>query len=135
MGRSRGRGFTLLEMLVVMVIIAAAMLLGVMATTGGTERMQLHSSTKQIAANLRYTRAHAIATGEPQRFTIDPRDHAWQAPNGRHRPVPAALEITFNGPPQVQPPAGPGPTHDWEARRSGQGALGRGEYRGRGCTK
>src|SRR3546814_2630017 len=67
MGRSRGRGFTLLEMLVVMVIIAAAMLLGVMATTGGTERMQLHSSTKQIAANLRYTRAHAIATGEPQR--------------------------------------------------------------------
>src|SRR3546814_3507716 len=62
MGRSRGRGFTLLEMLVVMVIIAAAMLLGVMATTGGTERMQLHSSTKQIAANLRYTRAHAIAT-------------------------------------------------------------------------
>src|SRR3546814_15759186 len=54
MGRSRGRGFTLLEMLVVMVIIAAAMLLGVMATTGGPERMQLNSSTKQIAAHLRY---------------------------------------------------------------------------------
>src|SRR3546814_2087901 len=78
-------------MLVVMVIIAAAMLLGVMATTGGTDRMQLHSSTKQIAANLRYTRAHAIATGEPQRFTIDPRGHAWQAPNGRHGTVPEAL--------------------------------------------
>src|SRR3546814_16152296 len=97
MGRSRGRGFTLLEMLVVMVIIAAAMLLGVMATTGGTDRMQLHSSTKQIAANLRYTRAHAIATCEPQRFTIAPRGHAWPPPNGRHGTVPEAPESPFTG--------------------------------------
>src|SRR3546814_18416734 len=51
MGRSRGRGFTLLEMLVVMVIIAAALLLGVMATTGGTARMQLHSSTQNGRAS------------------------------------------------------------------------------------
>src|SRR3546814_4572567 len=95
-------------MLVVMVIIAAAMLLGVMATTGGTDRMQLHSSTKQIAANLRYTRAHAIATGEPQRFTIDPRGHAWQAPNGRPGTVLEALETTCTGARQVQPQAGLG---------------------------
>src|SRR3546814_17346299 len=63
MGRSRGRGFTLLEMLVVMVIIAAAMLLGVMANTGGTERMQLNARPKQIDATLRYTRQHHTATG------------------------------------------------------------------------
>ena len=102
------RGFTLLEMLVVMVIIAAAMLLGAMATTGGTERMQLHSSSKQIAANLRFTRAHAIATGEPQRFTIDPRGHAWQAPTGRRGTIPETLEVTFTGARQVQPQAGVG---------------------------
>lgn len=106
--RSRGRGFTLLEIVVVMVIIAAAMLLGVMATSGGTERMQLHSSTKQIAANLRYTRAQAIATGMPQRFTIDPRGHAWQAPNGRQGKIPAALDVQFTGARQVQPQAGVG---------------------------
>src|SRR3546814_10731144 len=76
MGRSRGRGFTLLAMLVVMVIIAAAMLLGVMATTGGTARLQLHSSTKPIAPNLRSTRAPAITTGAPHRFTNVPRGHA-----------------------------------------------------------
>src|SRR3546814_11117944 len=79
-----------------------------MATPGGTERRQLHASTKQIAANLRYTRAHAIATGEPQRFTIDPRGHAWQAPNGRPGTVPEALETTFTGARQGQPPAGLG---------------------------
>src|SRR3546814_19823575 len=70
MGRSRGRGFTPLEMLVVMVITAAAMLLGVRATTGGTERMQLHSRTQQIAANRRNTRAPTHAPAEPQRYTI-----------------------------------------------------------------
>src|SRR3546814_20645206 len=78
------------------------------ATSGGTGRMQLHASTKQFAANLRYTRAHASATGGPQRFTIDPRGHAWQAPNGRHGTVPEALEITFTGARQVQPQAGLG---------------------------
>ncbi len=106
--RSAQRGFTLLEIVVVMVIIAAAVLLGAMATTGGTQRMQLQSSTKQIAANLRYTRAQAIATGQPQRFTIDPHGHAWQAPNGRHGKIPAALEVNFTGARQVQPQAGVG---------------------------
>lgn len=101
-------GFTLLEMVVVMVIIAAAVLLGAMATTGGTQRMQLHSSTKQIAANLRYTRAQAIATGVPQHFTIDPRGHAWRAPNGRHGTIPAALDVNFIGARQAQPEAGVG---------------------------
>jgi general secretion pathway protein H len=99
------RGFTLLEIVVVMVIIAAAAVLGVMALTGGSERVQLHASTKQIAANLRYTRAQAIATGLPQRFTIDPRGHAWQAPNGRHGTVPEALGIHFTGARQAQPQA------------------------------
>ena len=51
------RGFTLLEIVVVMVIIAAATTLGAMAATGGMDRMRVQSSAKQIAANLRYARA------------------------------------------------------------------------------
>jgi general secretion pathway protein H len=102
------RGFTLLEIVVVMVIVAAAVLLGAMAVTGGAERMQLRSSGKQIAANLRYARAQAIATGRPQRFEIDPRAHAWSAPNGRHGTIPQALEVVFTGARQVQPQAGVG---------------------------
>jgi general secretion pathway protein H len=102
------RGFTLLEIIVVMVIIAAAAVLGVMALRGGSERVQLHSATKQIAANLRYTRAQAIATGQPQRFTIDPRGHVWQAPNGRRGAVPETLGIHFTGARQVQPQTGVG---------------------------
>ncbi len=107
-GGVRQRGFTLLEIMVVMVIIAAAAVLGVMALNGGFERSRLHTSTKQIAANLRYTRAQAIATGVPQRFVIDPRGHAWQAPNGRHGTIPATLGINFIGAREVQPQAGIG---------------------------
>src|SRR3546814_19645288 len=51
------------------------------------------------------SRAHAIATCGAQRFTIDPRGHDWQAPNGRHGTVPEALEITLTGARQVQPQA------------------------------
>ncbi|HVI58891.1 MAG TPA: GspH/FimT family pseudopilin [Luteimonas sp.] len=105
---ARQRGFTLLEIVVVMVIIAAAVVLGAMATTGGAERMRLHASSKQIAANLRYTRAQAISSGRPQRFEIDPRARTWTAPNGRHGSIPATLAVEFTGARQVQPQAGVG---------------------------
>ena len=78
------RGFTLLEIMLVLVLIGAAGLVAAAVMTGGVDRMRLQSSAKQIAAQLRYTRTQAIATGTPQRFTIDPHGHRWQAPNDKH---------------------------------------------------
>ena len=54
------------------------------------------------------TRAQAIATGEVQRFTIDPRSHAWRAPKSHHGDVPTKLGIAFIGAREVQPRAGIG---------------------------
>ena len=105
---TRQRGFTLLEIIVVLAIIAAATLLGAMAVTGGFERMHLQSSSKQILANLRYTRAQAMATGTPQRFVIDPQAHIWQAPNGRHGSVHKSLAIHFIGAREATPARGVG---------------------------
>jgi general secretion pathway protein H len=70
--------------------------------------MQLRSNAKQIAAQLRYTRTQAIATGRPQRFTIDPRAHAWTAPNDRHGEIPPSLGVRFIGAREVRPSAGEG---------------------------
>lgn len=100
---ARARGVSLLEMLLVVGLIAIAGMLAAMVLTGGIDGMRLRSNARQIAAQLRYTRTQAIATGVPQRFLIDPQRHRWQAPNGRHGEVPPSLAIQFTGARQLQP--------------------------------
>ena len=104
----RQRGFSLLEMLLVVALIAATGLLAAGVLAGGLERLQLRSSAKEIASQLRYTRAHAIATGVPQRFVIDPAAHAWRGADGRNGEVPKKLGIAFTGAREVQPSEGEG---------------------------
>lgn len=104
----RTRGFTLIELLLVLAIIAVAILLGAGVIGRGMEGLRLRSSANGIAAQLRFTRAQALATGEPQRFTIDPVAHAWQAPKDRHGTVPARAAIVFTGAREVQPTEGQG---------------------------
>lgn len=102
------RGASLLEMLLVIALIAAASLLALAAFGGGREGIQLRSSAKTMAAQLRYTRTQAIASGAPQRFTIDPARHTWTAPNGRSGQIPPNLSVTFTGAREVQPRRGEG---------------------------
>ena len=104
----RAPGFTLLEVLVVLVIIALATTLAAMALGGGLEGMRLRSSSKEIAAQLRYARTQAIATGVPQRFAIDPRGHRWQGAGKRHGKIPPSLGVDFIGAREVQSRAGEG---------------------------
>ncbi|MEP6634161.1 MAG: GspH/FimT family pseudopilin [Luteimonas sp.] len=99
----RPLGFSLLEVLLVMALIAAASVFAAMTVTGGLDSLRLRSSVKEIAANLRYARAQAISTGKPQRFAIDPRAHVWVGPKGRKGKVPPKLGIVFTGAREVQP--------------------------------
>ncbi|MET0329054.1 MAG: GspH/FimT family pseudopilin [Luteimonas sp.] len=102
------RGFSLLEMLLVVGLIAVAGVLAAAAMTGGFDRIALQSTSKTLAAQLRYTRAQAIATGEPQRFVLDPQARTWTAPNGRHGTIPESLEIEFTGARELQAREGEG---------------------------
>ncbi|MDB6164162.1 MAG: ral secretion pathway protein [Xanthomonadaceae bacterium] len=106
--RSIPRGFTLLEIILVMAIIALASVLAAAAMGGGFRGMQLGASAKQIASNLRFTRAQAIATGKQQQFVIDPHAHQWRAPKSRHGDIPPKLGIAFIGAREVQPRGGEG---------------------------
>lgn len=100
--RARMRGVSLLEILLVVGLIAIVAVLAAAVLTGGIDGMRLRSSAKEIAAQLRYTRTQAIASGQPQRFLIDPQAHRWQAPNGRHGEIPPSLAVRFTGARQVQ---------------------------------
>lgn len=111
MARARGRrqcGISLLEMLLVIALIAAVSLLAAAAFSGGMKGTQLRSVVKEIATELRFTRTHAIATGQPQRFIIDPAGRSWQAPKGRDGSIPAGIDVRFIGAREVQPAQGQG---------------------------
>ena len=55
------RGFTLLELLVVLVIISLMSVLVVPQLTGSLSRMNLQTASKKISASLRYARSRAVS--------------------------------------------------------------------------
>jgi len=107
-GASSHAGFSLLEVLLVMLLIAAASVLAAAVVTGGFAGMRLRAEAKEIAAQLRYTRAQAISTGRSQRFLIDPAAHTWLAPNDRKGDIGETFGVAFFGAREVQPMRGVG---------------------------
>src|SRR5690554_312926 len=102
------RGMSLLEILLVMALIAATGLLAAGILTGGFDRMELRTSARELAAQLRFARTRAIATGTTQQFTVDPATRAWQSAEGRGVELPGSLEVRFTGAREVQPSEGVG---------------------------
>lgn len=107
-GQRGHRGFTLLELVLVLALVALASLLAASSLRGGFAGMQLRGSAQELASQLRFTRTLAIASGEAQQFTIAPLDRRWTAPKGREGVVPQRLAVTFYGARDVQPSAGEG---------------------------
>lgn len=105
---AHARGLSLLEMLLVVALIAIIGVVTATAMNGGIDGMRLRSAGKEIATQLRYTRTQAIATGQTQRFLIDPRARTWQAAHGRHGQIPAALDVQFRGAGQLGTAPGQG---------------------------
>lgn len=95
--RQRPSGFSLLEMLMVLAIIAGASLLAVAAFGGGMQGMKLRAGAKELAAQLRFARAVAISSGQPQDVVIDPRTRRWVGAKGRSGDLPDGGEIVFTG--------------------------------------
>ena len=93
----RQRGVSLIELIVVVVLIAAATALAASVMGVGLPGQQLRNTSRELAAQLRYTRAQAIVTGTSQTFSIDARTREWQAPNRRHGTLPGGIELVATG--------------------------------------
>jgi general secretion pathway protein H len=91
------RGFTLLEMVVVIALFAAVTALAASVVSRGLPGQQLRRATKEIATELRYTRARAISSGKPQVFVFDTRQRQWRAPDRHHGEVPDSVEVVAIG--------------------------------------
>lgn len=106
--RAAARGFSLLEMLVVVTLVAALSVVLIGAMNGGMDGLRMRSAAKTLAAELRFARAQAIATGTVQRFAIVPDKRTWTGAKARRGELPKAFEVTFTGVRQVQSREGEG---------------------------
>ncbi len=73
------RGFTLIEMLVVLTIAALIVGLALPRLTGATETATLRTAAHEVAAALRNTRSLAMTRGQTEAFVIDTANGAFRA--------------------------------------------------------
>lgn len=93
----RPRGFSLVELVVVMVLIAALAAIGLAAIGSGLPGQQLRGAARELAAELRLARAQAIATGREQVFVIDVGRKRWRGTGERSGEWPEAIALEVTG--------------------------------------
>jgi len=94
MERAAQRGFTLLELLMVLVIAAAGYALVVRFTAGGVSGAELKSAARAVAAGLRDARGTAIARQESAALVLDLEHRSFEVSGrGRARSLPERLEL------------------------------------------
>lgn len=95
MGKRCG-GFTLVELLVVLVIIA--LILGLVGTSisRNISGAEMRTAAHKVAAGLRYTRTHAIISKSEQVFTVDVENKSYQAPKKDFVKLPEGMEVELN---------------------------------------
>jgi len=95
------RGFTLLEMLVVILLISlAASLLG-LGVHQGLQAAKERQAVGQMVEALRTTRAGAIVSRQAARTSFDLRERTFQAPGRALQRWPAQLRVTLHTAEQV----------------------------------
>ncbi len=86
-------GFTLIEVLVVMVMLA--IIAGTVAfnMSGSLKASKIRAASKDLVAALRYTRSQAVVKHKEQRLFIDVEKKAYQAPGKEKVMFPEGMEL------------------------------------------
>lgn len=92
----RRAGFTLVEMLAVLVILALVVALVPPLLAGGAARLELAASAREIAAALRETRSLAIREGRSEAFVVDGAG-LFRVGAGPVRRLPQGLLLSITG--------------------------------------
>jgi general secretion pathway protein H len=88
-------GFTLIELMVAVAILALAAALFAPGRLGGSEVLEGKSAAREIAAGLRRARSAAIVSGTETVFLIDVDKRVYAAPGAAPAPLPAKARLAM----------------------------------------
>lgn len=91
----RDRGFTLVELMVVMIIIALIMGLIATSMSRSVSSAEARAASRKLVASLRYTRTRAIIDKKEQVFLIDTDNRSYQAPGRKRIDLPEGVDVTI----------------------------------------
>lgn len=87
------RGFTLVEILAVVALIALAMTLVAVTIGDGLSGARVKAASRDLVAALRYTRGQAIVKRESQALAIDVDGRRYRAPGKKWVELPKNMEM------------------------------------------
>lgn len=89
------RGFTLIEIMVVMVLIA--LIMGFVATSmsRSISSAEARAASRNLVASLRYTRARAIIDKQETVFQVNTEERSYQAPGRKLVTLPEGVDVTI----------------------------------------
>ena len=91
----RQAGFTLIEILVTLAILAFAVVLVVGYKPPWSRTLGLRGAAAQIASGLRTARSEAIVQNRPTSFEVDLKTHRFQIGSGPIRQLPPGLSLVL----------------------------------------
>ena len=94
--RDLNRGFTLVEIMVVLVIVALMMALVGSSISRNVSGAQMRTAAGKVAASIRYTRTQAILTKTEQVFLVDTEKLTYQAAEREAEELPEGMKVELN---------------------------------------
>ena len=93
--KSAQRGFSLIELVAVLVLVAIALSLVSVAFTKSLDNAKVQAASRDLVAALRYTRGQAIVKGQQAALDIDLQNNTYQAPGKQIVRLPREMRMTL----------------------------------------
>jgi general secretion pathway protein H len=100
---TRANGFTLLEMLAVILLIGIAAAAVSISVTQGLASARVRAASSELAGALRATRAQAIVRAQEQHFDVDTRTNSYDDAKRQNVRLPKGLRVSITSAKEDQP--------------------------------
>lgn len=85
---ARSRGFTLIELIAVIVLLAIVLAVSTLSLSRSLSSAKVRAASKDLVAALRYTRGQAIVKGKPQALVLNLENNSYLAPGKKSVSLP-----------------------------------------------